>query len=320
MISKEKIYSIAFENKAAILKEKQRQHEILLSAAYSSVPRLKEIDNTLADVGSQIAITALKGDTEKLKDLQNQSKALSAEKTLLLQKSEVKDIVYDCDLCCDTGYISGKICNCIKQEAAKVTANELSKQMPLNECTFEKFDLKYYSDKPDINGNEPKKRMTAILKYCREYVINFSPETSTNLLFTGRAGLGKTHLTLAIVSGVIEKGYIPVYASAENLFTAIENEKFAHEGKGTYETVLNCDLLVIDDLGTEMVTSFTKSVLYNLVNTRILSHKPTIINTNLSMKQIEDIYSERIVSRFIGNYESKKFLGEDIRQQKALKV
>lgn len=197
-------------------------------------------------------------------------------------------------------------------------ADELSREMPLIDSKFEDFDLKYYSDKTDENGQNPRRRMTAILKLCKEYVLNFDENTKENLLFMGDAGLGKTHLTLAIVSGVIEKGYLPVYGSAENLFSTIEAEKFAGEGRGSYEAILNCDLLVIDDLGAEMATSFTKSVLYNLVNTRILTRKPTIINTNLSMKQIEERYTPRISSRLIGNYEGQKFIGRDIRQQKRL--
>lgn len=198
-------------------------------------------------------------------------------------------------------------------------AAELSKEMPLKDSTFKNFDLSYYPEKEDKSGASPKKRMSSILSLCKKYVEDFSPETSKSLLFMGGAGLGKTHLTLAIVSSVIEKGYLPIYGSAENLFSAIANEKFSSEGKGTYEAILNCDLLVIDDLGTEMTTDFTKSALYNIINSRILTAKPTIINTNLSMKEIETKYSERISSRLIGSYEGNRFLGNDIRQQKLLK-
>ena len=172
--------------------------------------------------------------------------------------------------------------------------------------------------KNNEDGQNARRRMTSILKLCKEYVINFDPNASKNLLFMGDAGLGKTHLTLSIVSGVIEKGYMPIYGSAENLFATVETEKFSGEGRGAYEAMLSCDLLVIDDLGAEMATTFTKSVLYNLVNTRILSRRPTIINTNLTMKQIEERYTPRISSRLIGNYECNKFLGADIRQQKIL--
>lgn len=318
MITREYTYKKAFENKAKDLKEKEFQRETFLKAAYASNKRLAEIDAELSSLGASLAITALSGDSKKLSNMKKQSEMLSKEKAEILKKSQVPQIKYDCDICNDTGYISGRICECIKTYAAKIMTEELSKEMPLNDCKFENFDLKYYSDKNDSGNKNPRRRMTAILKLCREYVINFNPKTSQNLLFIGKTGLGKTHLTLAIIAGVIEKGYLAIYGTCENLFSMIENEKFSGEGKGTYEAMLNCDLLVIDDLGTEMTTSFTKSVLYNLVNTRILSHKPTIINTNLSMKEIQDKYSERIASRFIGNYDWQEFLGIDIRQQKLL--
>lgn len=318
MITKEQTYKEAFEQKLARLKEKKALRENLLKAAYAANQRLYEIDNKLAQIGASLAITAISGNTEQLEILKSMSVALTKEKTDILKKAKVKDIKYDCDLCNDTGYVGGKICECIKREAAEIMSKKLSAQMPLDSCTFENFDLKYYSDK-EKNGENPRRRMTAILKLCKEYALKFNPETSKNLLFLGGAGLGKTHLTLGIVNEVIKNGYLPVYASAENLFTSIEAEKFGGEGKGTYEQVLECDLLVIDDLGTEMATSFTKSVLYNLVNTRILSGKPTIINTNLSMKEIEEKYTARISSRLMGEYDWNKFLGDDIRQQKLLK-
>jgi len=318
MITKEATYKKAFENIKSGLKEKQQQREILLNAAYKQMPRLAEIDRQLSSVGAQLAIAALSGGEKSIEDMKKVSQTLSAEKAQLLKKAQVPEIDYNCALCSDTGYVSGKICDCVKREAAKVMADELSKEMPLSDCRFENFDLKYYSDKSDEDGQNPRRRITSILKLCKEYVINFNPETSENLLFMGSAGLGKTHLTLAIVSSVIEKGYLPIYGSAENLFACVEAEKFAGEGRGSYEAMLNCDLLVIDDLGAEMATQFTKSVLYNLVNTRILSRKPTIINTNLTMKQIEERYTPRISSRLIGNYEGQRFLGNDIRQQKIL--
>ncbi len=318
MITKEATYEKAFKHKSARLKERKRNYEILLAAAYEANPRLKEIDGMLSEFGAALAVIALSGDSEKLQGIKRRCEQLAAEKHDLLYRNGVRDMEYECSVCLDTGLVSGKICECIKKEAAQIMAGELSREMPLDDCRFDNFDLKYYSDKADGDGAIPKKRMTAILKLCRDYAENFSPLSSQNLLFMGSAGLGKTHLTMAIVSGVINKGFFPVYGSAENLFSKIEAEKFSGEGKGTYDTYLNCDLLVIDDLGTEMATSFTKSALYNLINTRILSKKPTIINTNLTMKQIEERYTARISSRLIGSYEGYKFLGADIRQQKLL--
>jgi len=318
MITKEATYKKAFENIKQSLKEKKARREMLLVSLYSSNSRLKEIDRELSFIGANIAIAALSNGKKGVEDMQKKSEALVKEKKLILEKAQIPDLEYNCEICKDTGYVSGKICECVKREAASIMTNELSREMPLDECRFENFDLKYYPDKDDLEGYNPRRRMTSILKVCREYVIAFNPETSGNLLFMGKAGLGKTHLTLAIVSGVIEKGYIPVYASAENLFSAIESEKFSGEGRGSYESVLNCDLLVIDDLGTEMATSFTKSVLYNIINTRMLSRKPTIINTNLTMKELEEKYTLRVSSRLIGSYDGYKFIGKDIRQLKKI--
>ena len=317
MVTKEFTYKKAFENKRRAVSERKAKREMFLSAVYATEPKLFEVENELKALGAKLAITALSGDSDALVMLKAQISKLNLEKDKILKKAKVPEIVLECSFCGDTGYINGKICDCIKREAAKIMTEELSKEMPLNECRFDNFDLKYYSDKTDGDGSNPRRRMTSILKLCREYVINFS-EGSPNLLFTGNAGLGKTHLTMAIVSGVIGKGYTPVYGSAENLFSAVEEEKFLGEGRGSYDTMLNCDLLVVDDLGAEMTTVFTKSVLYNLINTRLLTKKPTIINTNLTMKEIETRYSARVSSRLIGHYDSNRFLGNDIRQQKLL--
>lgn len=318
MITKETTYKRAFEQKALLLKKKEQHREVMVAAAYNTNPRLTEIDREISSIGARLAITALSGKSEELARLREISKALTEERAELLKKAEVPEIVYDCELCKDTGYISGKICGCIKKRAAEIMTEELSKEMPLGECRFDNFDLKYYFDKDAQDGTNPKRRMTAIFKVFCEYAMNFSPKTSPNLLLMGGAGLGKTHLSLSIVSAVVEKGYMPVYGSAENIFSCLEAEKFSGEGRGSYDAILNCDLLVIDDLGAEMSTAFTKSVLYNLVNTRILSKRPTIISTNLTMKEIETRYTARIASRLIGTYDAYKFLGQDIRQQKRL--
>ncbi len=317
MVTGEYTYKKAFERQKETVKERNRQRQLLLNSLYVSEPELEKIENELKGLGARLAITTLSGNKEQLKAIKERSKALTKQKNEILKKAKIPSEKFDCDLCRDTGYVSGKICECIKKEASKIMAEELSKEMPLKDCRFDNFDLKFYSDKTDANGANPRRRMTSILKLCREYVITFGGN-SGNLLFRGETGLGKTHLTLAIVGGVIEKGFMPVYGSAENLFSAVEAEKFSGEGRGNYDTMLNCDLLVIDDLGAEMATVFTKSVLYNLVNTRLLSGKPTIINTNLSMKEIGEKYSPRIASRLIGNYNDNIFLGADIRQQKLL--
>lgn len=316
MITREEAYKKAAEQIKQAQKDKQRRYNMLLAAAYVSNPRLREIDREHAEVGARLVNAALSGG-KALDGLKKHSSALTLEKKLILEKADIKEPTPDCPICGDTGYIGGKICGCVKRKAAEIMLSELSEEMPLENSRFDNFNLNYYKDEDGKSGN-PRRRMTAILKVCTEYVIGFDPKKSKNLLFMGSAGLGKTHLTLAIVSGLIEKGFVPVYGSAENLFAKIEKEKFSGENRGAYESMTACDLLVIDDLGAEMATAFTKSALYNLVNTRLLSGRPTIINTNLSMKEIETRYTARISSRLIGSFDAYKFIGNDIRQQKAV--
>lgn len=315
MIIKEDIYKKAFEAKKNALREKQTLREVAAAAAYNAEPRLAEIDRSLSAIGASLAIAALSGGD--VTDLKKQSEALSREKRVLLDKFGVQDIRYDCPLCSDTGYVGGKICDCVKHLVSAFIAEEMSEEMPLGTSRFDNFDLKYYPDKDTKEGN-PRRIMTAILKVCREYALKFDPKTSGNLLFMGGAGLGKTHLTLALAGEVIERGFIPVYGAAENLFSQIEKEKFTGENRGAYDAMIKSDLLVIDDLGAEMATSFSKSALYNLVNTRLLANRPMIINTNLTMKEIETRYTPRISSRLIGSFDAYKFIGPDIRQQKAV--
>ncbi len=313
MIEKERLYKLAFTEKQNEKEENAKNREIMLKAAYNANPRLEEIENALKGVGAKLVMTTLAGNQKEIKELKKFADALTGEKEAILKKCQVPEIKVSCPICNDTGYVCGKICECIKSAANRIAIKELSAEMPIADSTFANFDLNYYS-----SDNNAKKRMTNILKLCKEYAINFDPATSKNLMFMGAPGLGKTHLTLAIVGEVLAKGYLPIYGPSENILNEIQKEHFGNEN-GTFETIVNCDLLVLDDLGTEVITSVSKSILYNVINSRLLNKKPTIINTNLSIKEIEQIYSPRIVSRLIGNYDANLFLGNDIRQQKALK-
>ena len=312
------LYKTALEEKKATLSKKTFLYEQSLAAAYNAEPKLNEIDLQLSALGAKIAITALSGNKAEFQKIQSEMTRLTDQKKAIISTFEIAEIVYDCQKCKDTGYINGKLCSCIKEKAKELAINALSSDMPIKDSRFDNFNLNYYQNSDTQDGANPQKRMTAILKLCREYADNFNPKSSKNLLFMGDSGLGKTHLTLAMVSEIIKQGYSVIYGSAYNLFSMVENEHFSSTKGDSYENMLECDLLVIDDLGTEFATAFTQSVLYGLVNSRILSGRPTIINTNLTMADIEKRYSPRISSRFIGNYTAKKFIGADIRQIKAL--
>ena len=227
------------------------------------------------------------------------------------------EVKYSCPQCEDTGVVGTRLCSCHIQLLKDLAYEEAGKKSPLKICTFEEFRLSYYSDKKASSHDvSPREKMAEILSFCKEYAEDFD-RNSPSILMEGRTGLGKTHLSLAIVGKVIEKGYSVLYNSAQNFFRELQNERFGKSGSSAFENMmLECDLLVIDDLGAEFSTTFTVSALYNIVNTRINTGLPTIISTNLTLTEIENQYSNRISSRFIGEYSILYFEGSDIRQIK----
>ena len=314
-MTRKESYQKAFEEKAASLAAKKANYQRKLDDLMQENSRLAAIDNRISALGANIAITALSGDAALLSAMRAELESLSREKKHILESAGLREVEYDCRVCMDTGYVGGKICECIKESAKANMIKALSSDLPFGNSRFEDFDLKYYTD-AEIDGVSAKKRMTQLFKLCKEYTLHFDPVTAENLLFMGNAGLGKTHLSLAIVQEVLKQGFDVVYAPAYNLFSQIESEHFGTHTNEKYEAVINCDLLVIDDLGGEFISPYIQSVFYNITNSRLLSGKPTIINTNLSMAEIEKRYTPRVSSRLVGGYKAKKFLGSDIRQIK----
>ncbi|MGN0520526.1 MAG: ATP-binding protein, partial [Candidatus Fimenecus sp.] len=240
-------------------------------------------------------------------------------KELLLQNGFPADFLqphYTCAVCEDTGAVDGKECACYQKLLRDIAFRELSAKTPLQLCTFDSFSLSYYQDTPDGNGIIPRQKMEEVLNFCKRYADTFSLQ-SPSLLFFGNTGLGKTHLSLAIAAAAIEKGYGVVYGAAQNLFSALEKEHFGKSAEEDIEAMLlDCDLLILDDLGTEFTTGFVTASFYNIINTRLLCGKPTVINTNLSFEELEDKYTNRIVSRILGCYQVRRFYGEDMRVKK----
>ncbi|MBR6335494.1 MAG: ATP-binding protein [Clostridia bacterium] len=224
---------------------------------------------------------------------------------------------YTCKKCGDSGTVGGYYCECRKELLAQLNLQELYAVSPAENCRFDNFSLDYYSDDPDdVYGISAKVRMQSILEYCRCYAEDFDLD-SGSLYLHGSTGLGKTHLSLAIANVVAAKGYNIIYNSAYNIFSALEKEKFSYSNTGEEEAkVLNCDLLIIDDLGSEFSSQYSKDALYNIINTRVNTGRPVIISTNLTENELETKYSQRVTSRIIGNYTSLLFVGKDIRQIK----
>lgn len=295
---------------------------------YEKCPDLKYIDEKLSETGMAIvkAFAASPEDAEKVfKRLKRENAALNKEKRAILTAmglpADYLDVHYICKKCNDTGFFEErdekkgvshgtKLCPCHIELLKKFASEEMSLQTPLELSSFEDFDLSYYE-----NDSETLEQMKYVFETCVMYSKEFAIKNAPNLLLYGRTGLGKTHLSLSIANEVIKKGYNVIYGSVNNFFAKIEYEKFG-KGNDTYTLDLLCDadLLILDDLGMEFATSFTNSVLYTIINTRICKDLPTIISTNLSPDELRDKYHESIVSRMVGNYISYKFLGKDIRQ------
>ena len=240
------------------------------------------------------------------------------EKDLLRRAGYPEDYLelhYTCPLCKDTGFTGQGVCSCRRRLEQQETLRRLSDSSPLEMRDFAGFDLRYYDQTPDVSaGTSPRELMARILDYCKNYAETFTPEAK-GLLFSGATGLGKTHLSLAVAKRVIERGYDVLYGTAQGFLSAAEEEHFSRErSHQTMDSLLRCDLLVLDDLGSEFASAFSQSALYELVNGR---RGPMIVSSNLSVKELQDRYGQRIVSRLLAKCVYMRFLGRDIRQIRA---
>ncbi len=295
---------------------------------YTDIPELEAIERELIRSGAEVSKTLLVADVDTeqlLTTLKEKTDRLEARRAEILHACDIPEdylaIPYNCKRCDDSGYTDGLMCECLKNELKHEAFRRLNEQSPLTPSTFEEFSLNYYPSVPDpVSGVVPQVKMAEILAYCQKYADTFAP-ASPSILMMGATGLGKTHLSLAVAARVIHKGYGVVYGSAQNLFRAVEQAHFSRAGaqQDALDSMLGCDLLIIDDLGAEFVTSFTVSAAYNIINTRLLTNRPTIISTNLTIADIKNVYSEKVLSRLHGSYSFLRFLGSDIRSLKKMR-
>ena len=301
--------------------------EIRRERIYAEMPRVKELEAELTKTGVAAARAVLAGGDTKSELIRLRDKNLSTQNeisTILAEKGYTTADLEErwfCPMCKDKGYVDGRICSCLKKLLRDIAFSELNGRSPLSLETsrFDTFSLEWYSDSPDQSGKIPRRRMENILHYCQSYADNFSKESVT-ILMDGSTGLGKTHLSLAIAGRVIEKGFGVIYGTAPDLLSELETEHFSGNHERDIENrLINCDLLIIDDLGTEFSKSFTKAAIYNLINSRLSRHNPTIINTNLTVGELKKEYSDRLISRLLGDNEQLTFIGEDVRIAKKRK-
>ena len=223
-----------------------------------------------------------------------------------------------CALCGDTGYDKHGVCRCLREYYAKEQLQELSRLLPLGEARFETFRLDLYDSAVwESYGTSPRANMEHNFEVCRDYANQFS-RGSGSLLLSGGTGLGKTFLSACIARVVSENGLSVVYDTAASVFSRFEDAKFRRDDGGSEDAdrCMRCDLLILDDLGTEMTTSFVQSALYQIVNGRLMAGRSTIISTNLAPEEIGSRYGRPVLSRLEGEYEILPFFGKDIRRLK----
>lgn len=293
---------------------------------YQLIPQLHDYDTSIAEQSVACAKLALKGDQEALTKLKSRIQELSQEKEeLLAAYSFPKDYLtpdYQCPICKDTGYVGNKKCQCFKQAIVDLIYSQSNVKEAMKRENFDTFSFDCYEKtKIDPTRNlTPYENMRQVVEYCLRFIKNFDTSFE-NILIYGNTGVGKTFLTNCIAREILNTSHTVIYLTSFQLFEILEKNKFERNNENTeipeqLDGILNCDLLIIDDLGTEMNNTFISSQLYLCINERYLSRKSTIISTNYSLDDLKNLYSERIFSRLISNYKLLKIVGEDIRLKK----
>ncbi|MGI5888996.1 MAG: ATP-binding protein [Oscillospiraceae bacterium] len=309
-------YAIAYAN--SVLNRRRMKYRLIteqcMDEAYSKCPGLKELDNEISDISAENAKARLTGGTERpLDDLIEKRSFLMKEHGVTEEDFKPKHF---CPKCGDTGYIGeNQRCSCFLELLSKYEQEKISAVSPLKLCSFEDFSLDYYSSDVDPEmGRSPRDNMKKVLSVCREFAEQF-PDGTGNLLMTGSAGLGKTHLALSIARRVIERGYGAVYCSTASVFSTIDDEKFGRKQGDTLGALKNCDLLVLDDLGAEFISASISASIYDVINSRINSGRGTVITTNITDEDTFSIrYGEKTCSRILYCSRILPFYGEDIRK------
>lgn len=294
-----------------------------LIEVYKRIPRVKQIDDSLASIGMEIARAAFDGKTDInafIEKKKQEAMDLKIEKAELFTHNnfpvDYTLPVYKCSDCHDTGYTDAGRCHCFKQKLIDKYYDQSNLKHILTKENFDNFVFDYYSvHKFEDELVSPRKNIEEIFTACINFVKDFD-KSSENLFFYGRSGLGKTFLSNCIAKDLLDRGKLVIYQTCSGLIELLKQEKFDKIDEASEEKIddiLNSDLLIIDDMGTEYITDFSQIELFNVLNKRLLSNKKMIISTNLSLENIMNVYSERITSRIFGSFTMYKFYGDDIR-------
>ncbi len=314
------MYTMAIRRQNSIDKSNFRKQEI-----YDNVPQVRNLETELARTAVKLSKTIFLGGADSaqiIEQIKTENLKLQTKISQLLEFSgypeNALDNRYECNNCSDTGFILGEACECLIDLMKKISFDEFNNYSDMPISNFADFSLKYYSKQSQANSNFSEHDiMSKILGFCSAYSNSFS-KASPNILMLGNTGLGKTHLSRAIANEALNAGFSVLYGTSQEFFTQIQTEYFSrnNDNKDTYKDVISADLLIIDDLGAEYESAFNNTTCYNVINSRLNKNLPTIINTILSLQQIENRYSNRVASRLGASYKCLKFVGTDVRQQK----
>lgn len=307
-----------------IRSDNQAEHQRRLSLVYARVPEIQRMDETMRRQMTELVRLTISHPVdlkERLAALEKDNLDIQMRRAELLVENgwpvEYLDDIYSCPKCRDSGVYEGGVCSCLEKLYNKELTKELGTLLQHGDESFERFDLNYYDAAP-VGGVSPRETMTMVLGACRKFADNF-PAVSANLLFQGGTGLGKTYLSACIARVVANKGYSVCYDSAAAALEAFEVQKFSRDpeageaANARVRRMLDCDLMILDDLGTEMISSISTSALYTLLNTRLVNGKKIIISTNCSDEELQKKYTQQIYSRIKGEFLRLPFVGRDIR-------
>ncbi|WP_072524182.1 ATP-binding protein [Clostridium sp. Marseille-P3244] len=293
---------------------------------YRKLPEFKTLDESISVLSVQYGKKLLNGDDHALSSLKEELGILRKSKQALLASGgfpeDYLDPVYDCPDCRDTGYIGDQKCHCFRQAVIRLLYEESNiKEFP-TEASFDNFSLDFYSDAQydKTTGRSARAMMEDTLRVCHQFIDHFG-EKFQNLLFYGSVGVGKTFLSTCIAREIMDREFSVLYFSAPQLFSALTQNKFDRndiDAKNMSDYIFHCDLLIIDDLGSEYTNAFIASQFFTCINERLIHRKSTIISTNLSLESIADLYTERSFSRITSSYILLKMIGDDIRIKKKL--
>ena len=302
--------------------QNKREQDERIQEIFTRIPQVEALTDEITAAMAQAGRKMVMGDPKGAEALKQEAAALKAQKIMYLERhgypADYMEMKYRCPDCRDTGYKNDKKCHCFKRIEIEILYDQSNIRDVLSRENFDTLSMEYYDGErvDEKTGMTVLEYMTMVIDECKDYVEHFGEEKGS-ILFTGNTGCGKTFLSNCIARELIQRGFSVVYLTATDMFDVLSDSRFGNrdeeEAKDKAAYILDCDLLIIDDLGTELINTFTASQLFYCVNERLNRKKGTIISTNLALNRLQDEFTERVTSRIMSQYKIFPLLGEDLR-------